>query len=38
MVAKMLLDDPDTKPGVVGDMCFDIQFAYFTTSSREENK
>ena len=38
MVAKMLLDDPDTKPGVVGDVCFDIQYANFTTSSREVKK
>ncbi len=27
LVSKMLFDDPDEKPGIVGDKCFDMQLA-----------
>jgi hypothetical protein len=25
LVAKLLFDDPDEKPGIVGDKCFEMQ-------------
>lgn len=36
VVSKMLFDDPDEKPGVVGDECFKIQLTKATAKKRGE--
>ena len=36
LVSKMLFDDPDEKPGTIGDECFKIQLAKANTKKRGE--
>ena len=35
-VAKLLFDDPDARPGVVGDACFDIQLKRAKSNNRRD--